>query len=228
MRGLAVSENGLTLVLARRSARPDAKFRLRLPHPRRGGPRRARVRRRAHEADAPDRRPPRPDRFPAPSPDPASGRHLDDAAEAAARPGRTASSPTSPWAASRPRSPTTSRSDGTVRSRRAACSREGLRDGRLPRRPRPTAPSTAGEESELSVRRHPQRAAGLAPGLSRREGPPGRAARGRPRLPACPPRHPSASASRPTFPNAGTYRLFLQFQVGGRVHTAAFTLEVSR
>jgi hypothetical protein len=31
-----------------------------------------------------------------------------------------------------------------------------------------------------------------------------------------------------TFPTAGTYRLFLQFQTGGRVHTAAFTQEVSR
>jgi hypothetical protein len=30
------------------------------------------------------------------------------------------------------------------------------------------------------------------------------------------------------FPTAGTYRLFLQFQTGGRVHTAAFTEEVSR
>jgi hypothetical protein len=31
-----------------------------------------------------------------------------------------------------------------------------------------------------------------------------------------------------TFPTAGRYRLFLQFQVEGRVHTAAFTQEVSR
>jgi hypothetical protein len=30
------------------------------------------------------------------------------------------------------------------------------------------------------------------------------------------------------FPSAGRYRLFLQFKVGGRVHTAAFTQEVSR
>jgi hypothetical protein len=30
------------------------------------------------------------------------------------------------------------------------------------------------------------------------------------------------------FPTAGAYRLFLQFQTGGRVHTAAFTQEVSR
>lgn len=42
--------------------------------------------------------------------------------------------------------------------------------------------------------------------------------------------HPDASSLRfeATFPNAATYRLFLQFQVAGRVHTAAFTLEVSR
>jgi hypothetical protein len=31
-----------------------------------------------------------------------------------------------------------------------------------------------------------------------------------------------------TFPTAGTYRLFLQFKTEGRVHTAAFTQEVSR
>ena len=30
------------------------------------------------------------------------------------------------------------------------------------------------------------------------------------------------------FPSAGRYRLFLQFRHGGRVHTAAFTREVSR
>jgi hypothetical protein len=31
-----------------------------------------------------------------------------------------------------------------------------------------------------------------------------------------------------TFPTAGNYRLFLQFKVAGQVHTAAFSLEVSR
>jgi hypothetical protein len=31
-----------------------------------------------------------------------------------------------------------------------------------------------------------------------------------------------------TFPTAGNYRLFLQFKVAGQVHTAAFTLDVSR
>jgi hypothetical protein len=42
--------------------------------------------------------------------------------------------------------------------------------------------------------------------------------------------HPDASSLRfeATFPDAGSYRLFLQFRVAGRVHTAAFTLEVSR
>jgi hypothetical protein len=42
--------------------------------------------------------------------------------------------------------------------------------------------------------------------------------------------HPDANSLRfeADFPNAGGYRLFLQFKVAGRVHTAAFTLEVSR
>jgi hypothetical protein len=42
--------------------------------------------------------------------------------------------------------------------------------------------------------------------------------------------HPDENSLRfeASFPNAGRYRLFLQFQVAGRVHTAAFTLEVSR
>lgn len=42
--------------------------------------------------------------------------------------------------------------------------------------------------------------------------------------------HPDASSLRfdATFPTATSYRLFLQFRVAGQVHTAAFTLEVSR
>jgi len=42
--------------------------------------------------------------------------------------------------------------------------------------------------------------------------------------------HPDANRLRfmATFPTAGRYRLFLQFQVGGRVRTAAFTQEVMR
>jgi len=42
--------------------------------------------------------------------------------------------------------------------------------------------------------------------------------------------HPDEASLRfeATFPSAGSYRLFLQFKVGGRVHTAPFTQEVSR
>jgi hypothetical protein len=42
--------------------------------------------------------------------------------------------------------------------------------------------------------------------------------------------HPDARSLRfmAEFPSAGTYRLFLQFRVDGRVHTAAFTQEVAR
>ena len=42
--------------------------------------------------------------------------------------------------------------------------------------------------------------------------------------------HPDENSLRfmATFPTAGSYRLFLQFQTEGRVHTAAFTQEVSR
>jgi hypothetical protein len=42
--------------------------------------------------------------------------------------------------------------------------------------------------------------------------------------------HPDENSLRfmAQFPTAGTYRLFLQFQIEGRVHTAAFTQEVSR
>jgi hypothetical protein len=42
--------------------------------------------------------------------------------------------------------------------------------------------------------------------------------------------HPDANGLRfeATFPTADSYRLFLQFEVAGQVHTAAFTLEVSR
>jgi hypothetical protein len=42
--------------------------------------------------------------------------------------------------------------------------------------------------------------------------------------------HPDANSLRfmAEFPTAGRYRLFLQFRTAGRVHTAAFTQEVSR
>ena len=74
--------------------------------------------------------------------------------------------------------------------------------------------------------------------LPRRVRPPRRAPRRRPRLPAHPPgRHVGEAdddtggpdiAFATTFPTAGTYRLFLDFQAGGVVRTAAFTVEVTR
>ena len=40
--------------------------------------------------------------------------------------------------------------------------------------------------------------------------------------------HPAGDAFEATFPTTGAYRLFLQFKVDGRVHTAEFTREVAR
>jgi hypothetical protein len=40
--------------------------------------------------------------------------------------------------------------------------------------------------------------------------------------------HDDSIAFATEFPTEGRYRLFLQFKVGGRVHTAAFTQEVAR
>ena len=80
--------------------------------------------------------------------------------------------------------------------------------------------------------RHPRRRAGHRPrALPRRLRPPGGAARGRPRLPARAPRREPGDGVTPagpevTFvaevPSAGGYRLFLDFQHDGAVHTAAF------
>ena len=94
---------------------------------------------------------------------------------------------------------------------------------RARRRPRPRASPPA----DLTVTRDGR--AGHRPGaLPRRLRPPGRAARGRPRLPARPPRRSPAPVreipSWPRCPSAGRYRLFLDFRHDGVVRTAAFTL----
>ena len=62
------------------------------------------------------------------------------------------------------------------------------------------------------LHRHARRQPGRHPGLPGRQGPPRRAARGRSRLPARAPRRGPPRGSRPTFPTAGRYRLFLQFK----------------
>ena len=85
VRGLAVSDRGLTLELARTTATRGERFDARLPHRRPRRPDRARLRRRAHQAHARHRRAPRPDRLPARAPGPAPGRHLVGARHAARR-----------------------------------------------------------------------------------------------------------------------------------------------
>ena len=85
------------------------------------------------------------------------------------------------------------------------------------------------------LRRQQGRGGGRRPRpLPRRQGPPGGAARGRPRLPPRPSRGaggeaaPDEIAFGATFPTAGRYRLYLQFKHEGAVRTAEFTVEVSR
>ena len=63
----------------------------------------------------------------------------------------------------------------------------------------------AGAESELALHRHPRRPAGRRPGLPGRQGPPRGAAPGRPRLPArAPRREPPAVHGRRSRPRAAT------------------------
>jgi copper chaperone CopZ len=73
----------------------------------------------------------------------------------------------------------------------------------------------------------PRRRPGHRPAaLPRRARPPGRAARGRPRLPARPPRGRRGPGVQfvAEVPSAGTYRLFLDFRHGDVVRTAEFTV----
>ena len=187
--GLAVSDGRLHA-----AARPDdgADAGPRVPrrvHDR-GPGRRARhgVRRRAREAAAPDRRTPRRHRLPARPPDPGRRRHLADPARP--DPGRLAglrrlqpdrrrrhrpSAPTwrSPATTARPSRPPVDHD-----RRRSTTTRSPL-DGHL----------EPGAEARLTLTGHPRRRAGhRPPALPRRLRPPGRAARGRPGLPARPPR----------------------------------------
>ena len=84
VRGLAVADDGLRLSLADTAASARARDDAALHDRRRRRPR-ARLRGRAREADAPDRRPPRRLRLPAPASDDGAGRHLEHADHAARR-----------------------------------------------------------------------------------------------------------------------------------------------
>ena len=109
---------------------------------------------------------------------------------------------------------------------------------RCPRRRRPPPPATATTVRARRGRRarrrggraalhgHARRRARRDRALPRRGRPPGRAARGRPRLPARAPDR-TALGFMATFPSPGRYRLFLQFKHEGVVRTAAFTQAVA-
>ncbi len=189
---------------------------------------RARLRRRAHQAHARDRRAPRHDRLPAPAPDPARRRHLVGARDAC-----------------RAR-PATACSRDFVRTRHAHARRRPHR-----RRPRPlpsalpaladerrrstacgvtlaTAQGRAGAELDFDGHARPRAAWSRSRTTSGAEGPPrGALRRGRPRLP---PRHPDEDRLRVhgDVPDrrAGTASSSSS-SVDGRVHTAAFTQEVT-
>src|SRR3954471_15046934 len=156
---------------------------------------RARLRRRAHQAHAPDRRAPGHDRLPAPAPDPAAGRQLVRAGHAARR--------------------------GLVpRVRRLLGRREALHARRRPdrrrlgalagaarardehRRRRPARRAGRGRGGGARLHRHARRRACCHPGLPGRQGPPRRAARGRSRVPARASR-PEPAAVRGDLPHRG-------------------------
>ena len=142
----------------------------------------------ARAPHAPDRRPPRRHRLPAPAPGDGRGRDLERAGRRCRAPASTASSPTSRSAASRAPSATDLFVAGARSSPAAAGAR---RDGRRvdgyevrlagERRPRGRATPSCASPSAATATPVDAR------GLPRRQGPPGRAARGRPRLPPRPP-----------------------------------------
>ncbi len=223
LRGLAVSESGLTLDSARRSARPRP-VPVRLPDPRQERARRARLRPRAHQAPAPDGRAPRHDRLPAPAPGPARRRHLDGAADAD--------------------EPGSYRvfADFSFHSQPYTLADDLQVDGTVPSRPLPAPAKTAATDGfRVRLTDGPVRAGQESlPFTVTRDGRPVRlqdylGAKGhlvalREGDLAYLHVHPDKNRLRfeAGFPNAGRYRLFLQFKVAGQVHTAAFTLEVSQ
>ena len=226
-RGLAVAAGGLRVVVdaARAAPRPRPSSCASGSSTTHGahGPR---LRRRAREADAPDRRPPRPHRLPAPAPDAraptAPGRRrvrLDDAGSYRvfadfSHDGRR-----------RRRSPATCASTAPPTCGRCPRRSPTAVERRRLRRPARRGQRRAGG-GRPALHRHPRRPAGRRPSpTSARAATSSRCARATWR--SCTSTRPDAaatrSASRSSSRRPGRYRLFLQFKVDGRVHTAAFT-----
>ena len=187
-----------------------------------------RVRRRARQADAPDRGAPRLHRLPAPAPGDGRRRHLVGAADGVGRwvvPGLRRLRPDQRRADHARSRPLRARCVRAAHARRDPHRPGGRLHGAADRRPRRRAGRTD------HARDQPRRCAGHRPAaLSRRVRPSGRAARGRPGLPARAPRRPATAAAGPQVsfvaevPSAGRYRLFLDFQHDDTVRTAEFTV----
>ena len=200
VRGLAVSEDGLTLELAITTMPQGEERELRFRIVEADGETVRDFDVEQHEAHAPDRRAPRPQRLPAPAPDPAARRHLVGAAAPACR----RHLPRLRRLLARRRGahawPTDLQVDGAVRSRPLPARRDRARRSTACAIRLDSAARHGGEEDELCLHRQPRRPPGRRPGLPRRQGPPGRPARGRPRLPARPPRAADRLALRGDLP----------------------------
>ena len=188
----------------------------------------ARLRRRAHEAHAPDRRPPRPTGFQHLHPTLDARRHL----ERPAHPARRRLLP-------RLRRLLARRRGAHARHRPARRRRRPA-----PRRsPRPRSPPARGDGYDVRLDAG-DGAPGARPSLRftvTRDGEPSRpsptsapaatwsrCARATSPSCTCTRDARAARSASAEFPTAGRYRLFLQFKHDGRVHTVAFTQEVAR
>ena len=231
--GLSVEQDGTRIAPAAFTAPPGVREPLRfrvLDDD--GAPLRSGFEVEARAAPAPDPRPPRPDRLPAPASGDGARRHLERAAARSPSRAPTASSPTSSATARSTSSRPICSRPGDFEPRAAAgAGASASADGYDVRLERPVL--RAGREAAAAVLRQPRWAARRGdPALSRRARAPRRAAPGRPRVPARPSgggrrRRRCDPRSRAEFLSAGAYRLFLQFRAGGAVHTAAFTVEVA-
>ena len=228
VRGLAVASDGLRLVVddpeLRRGRTEPLRFRIVDDH----GADRARLRRRARQAHAPDRRPPRPDRLPAPAPRAGRRRHLDR--------GRARSTTAGSY-----RLFADFAHDGEPHTLATDLRVDGAAELRPLPAPQPAAVSDGGYDVRLDAGApRPAREADLRFTITRDGAPvstePYLGAGGhlvalREGDLAFLHVHPTERRRRvgfaATFPTEGRYRLFLQFQHEGRVQTVAFTQEVS-
>ena len=229
--GLSTTQDGTTIAPASFTVAPGRRQPLRFRVLGEDGQAlRSGLRGRGAAAPAPDRRPPRPDRLPAPAPGDGRRRHLERAAE-----GRAARC-----------LPRLRRLPAQLPEARAG--RRPARRGRFPAGALPApAPTASTDGYDVRLERpalHAGREAALRFTVSRggrpvREIQPYLGARGHlvalrqgdlAYLHAHPEEHEDAAGAIPfaaDFLSAGAYRLFLQFKIDGVVHTAGFTVEVA-